>query len=672
MDPTDSSPINPLTQIQRRYNATPVQTPTRPARAALTIQPAPIDSPGNPLAPIKHRKQLRNGYEQSPKTPSYRPYSLNNPGTPRQKAFNISNPAGLQSIPALDPEQWNNLAVKSGVIAADAQLRGFQIQISNLVLMRRGDALLISPTGSGKSLTWILPLLARKEGMSLVVTPYTSLGLDGELSNKGDGISSLFVYSEQNSQQDFEKAATGEMLVIYVCPEMLKSPSFACLIHSASWRGRLSAIYIDEAHLVHQTHTWRPSYSRIYQFRKIVGLDTPLIALSATCPELYRHSLLTFAGLRMDYTLINHGNFRPELSTIILPMLYDITSFLDIAFILPLGTREADLVPTIVYADDLELLTKMFWWAFSRAASMGIPTHAIDIIHSGLSVRHQELCMNDFRNGITKILLGSSKISAGINFPGVKRVVQYKCRDLRLPNFDQRRGRGARRQGETAVGMIFVEPSMKLGGDFSVENPGEQDPGMIELVQSDECAEAIIQRHLDNPRHNRDPSYNCCNRCDPSMQPGREYEWVEENPGPSSAFPTTNKSTTAQRELIYDKLAAWCLQHWRSYRKAKWPSYGPKTLISDSDLEELAAHTNKINCIEDMRRYTHIVHWKDLSTPLFESLQGICQELNLLPPAPEIVIAEPTVNQPPQKRRKTTEKRKPEELAQGEMIIDFQ
>lgn len=177
-----SPPITPLTLIQRRYNATPVQTPTRPAQAALTIQPTPFESPGNPLAPIKHRKQLRNGYEQSPKTPSYKPYSLNNPGTPRQKAFDISNPIGLQSIPALDPEQWNILAIKSGVIAADAQLHGFQIQISNLVLMRRGDALLISPTGSGKSLSWILSLLARQEGISLVVTPYTSLGLDGELS----------------------------------------------------------------------------------------------------------------------------------------------------------------------------------------------------------------------------------------------------------------------------------------------------------------------------------------------------------------------------------------------------------------------------------------------------------------------------------------------------------
>ncbi|KAJ7478859.1 hypothetical protein B0H11DRAFT_1916542 [Mycena galericulata] len=92
---------------------------------------------------------------------------------------------------------------------------------------------------------------------------------------------------------------------------------------------------------------------------------SPPLPSPATCPELYRHSLLTFAGLRMDYTSINLGNFRPELSTIILPMLHDITSFLDIAFILPLGAREADLVPSIVYSDDLELLTKMFWWAFT-------------------------------------------------------------------------------------------------------------------------------------------------------------------------------------------------------------------------------------------------------------------------------------------------------------------
>ncbi|KAJ7854784.1 ATP-dependent DNA helicase [Mycena leptocephala] len=558
-----STPL--VSRMSHIYNATPAQTPLRTARAIIADPPTVFNSPGNPLAPIKHQKRYRNGYEQTPKTPSYRPYSLNNPGAPRQSAFDISNKTHLQSIAALDPSQWNALAIESRAIPADAQLHSFQIQIANLVLMRRGDAVVISSTGSGKSLSWTLPLLARREGISLVVTPYTSLGLDGELSNKCDGLSSLFIYSEQNTQKDFEKAATSDML------------------------GRLSGIYIDEAHLIHQTHVWRPSYSRIYQFRNIIGNDTPVVALSATCPELYRTAL------------------------------------------------------TIIYCDDLELLTKMFWWAFSRVSSMQIPTHVIDIVHSGLSSRHQELCLEDFRNGPTAILLGSSKISAGMNFPGVRRVVQYQCRDLPLPDFDQRRGRGARCKGETAVGMIFVEPSMQLGGGISVGSPGNQDPGMVELIQSNECAEAIIQRRLDNPPHNRHSSYDCCNRCNPSLNPGREYKWIDVNPGVSVEAVTAAKSTNTQREYIYNKLIAWRLQHWRSAWKAKWPSYGPKTLIPDSDLENLAAHTSKILCIEDMRRYTHIVHWVDLSAPLFDAVQDICRELNLLP---EDAIDEPTADEP--------------------------
>ncbi|KAJ6626327.1 hypothetical protein B0H10DRAFT_1748616, partial [Mycena sp. CBHHK59/15] len=78
---------------------------------------------------------------------------------------------------------------------------------------------------------------------------------------------------------------------------------------------------------------------------------------------------------------------------------------------------------------------------------------------------------------------------------------------------------------------------------------------------------------------------------------------------------------------VYKKLVAWRLEHWCSDWRERWPSYGPKTLISDSDLEDLAKHTSKIFCVEDMRRYTHIVHWSELSEPLFNAIQSICHEL---------------------------------------------
>ncbi|KAJ7652375.1 P-loop containing nucleoside triphosphate hydrolase protein, partial [Mycena polygramma] len=277
----------------------------------------------------------RNGYETAPKTPSYIPFALNNVGHPRQKAFTIDKPDLLRTCPALDPTEWTSLAVKAGAIPATADVRGYQVEISNLVLMRRGDTVVIAPTGSGKSLTWILPLLARQGGTSLVITPYTSLGLDGEASNDCAGITSTFIYSEKNTPEDFTRIAEGDMQVVYVCPQMLESPSFARLLHSPTWRRRLSAVYIDEAHLIYETHHWRPSYSRLHLLRHILGDDIPFIGLSATCPEQYREALVMFAGFRKDYTLINLGNHRPELSIIILPLLHDISSFQDLAFVVP-------------------------------------------------------------------------------------------------------------------------------------------------------------------------------------------------------------------------------------------------------------------------------------------------------------------------------------------------
>lgn len=461
------------------------------------------------------------------------------------------------------------------------------------------------------------------------------------------------------------------MLVVYVCPEMLESPSFARLVHSKTWQGRLSAIYIDEAHLIRLSLSWRPSYGRLYQLRNIMGHDIPLIGLSATCPKKSRDAIVTYAGLDPNYYFINLGNYRPELSTIILPIKFDMSSFKDLAFILPFGARLSDLVRSIIYCDDLDLLTNMFWWAFQRAASMGIPTHAIDIIHSGLSDEHQELCLKDFRSGKTVLLLGSSKISAGMNFAGVRRVIQYKCRGLTIEDLDQRRGRGGRRAGETSVGIVFVEPSMMLGGDVSVESPGDQDVGIVELVQSTECAEIIIQRWLENPPHLRNPACDCCNRCDPSLRPVRELQWIPVNPAPSTAR-AGPKSTAEQRAYIYDALVLWRLEHWRSNWREQWPSYGPKSLITDSDLEDLSKHTHKILAVQDMRPYTHIVHWDDLSQPLFDKIQHICAELNLLlEPEEDLPPTASATEERPRKRRRVAAVQRPGVLQPGEMVIQF-
>lgn len=122
----------------------------------------------------------RNGFEVKPQTPSYRPYTLNNPDHKRQQAFAIGDTTRITPIKSLSASEWNELAQASKVIPEGALLRDFQIQCSNIVIQRGGDVCLIAPTGGGKSLVWSLPLLAQKGGISLVITPYTSLGCEGE------------------------------------------------------------------------------------------------------------------------------------------------------------------------------------------------------------------------------------------------------------------------------------------------------------------------------------------------------------------------------------------------------------------------------------------------------------------------------------------------------------
>jgi superfamily II DNA helicase RecQ len=250
----------------------------------------------------------------------------------------------------------------------------------------------------------------------------------------------IFIFSEQKDMQLLEETARGYYPVVFVCVEMLEGPSFAKILHSKSFQNRLLGIYVDEAHLIHESTDWRPAYARLLLLRTLIGCNILMIAMSATLPSSYHESLHTYAGFKRDYVLINLGNHRPELSTVIIPMQNNTSSFRDIAFLLPFGIQASDLEPTIIYSDDLDVLTAMFWWARSRLASLGLPVELVDILHAGLTSYHQTKSLSDFRKGTVAFLLASEKIGVGMNFSNVRKVVQYLCRGLTLVRWEQRRG----------------------------------------------------------------------------------------------------------------------------------------------------------------------------------------------------------------------------------------
>ncbi|KAF9542263.1 P-loop containing nucleoside triphosphate hydrolase protein, partial [Agrocybe pediades] len=523
---SNTTPTLPLHTLQPT-------TPLLTTRSSSPDSEAYPVTPRSPLADKVNRKSYRNGYEIKPQTPSYRPYTINNPGHARMKAFAFPSFPRLSQLKPLDADDWNRLALEEGVLGEGLRLRDYQVEAANVIVSREKDICIVAPTGSGKSLIWVLPLLAQRKGISLVIVPFTSLGFQGEQRHSNTRVQSTFTHSGAAGAEVLERIAFGgTMQVIYTCPEMLETPAFARVLYSESFRAQLSGIYIDEAHVVHESHTWRPAYTRLGHVRKIIGTGVPIICLSATFPKRYRDSLETYAALRPDYYLINLGNYRPELSTIIARMQHDAASFLDLAFVLPSNATETTLKQAIIYCDDLEMLTAMFWWFYARLREFNLPMYLVDILHAGLSEDHQRACTEDFIGNKIKILLGSDKIGAGMDFPNVALVVQYRCRDLTLVRWEQRRGRGARRDGSSAVGVILVEKSMTGDdGDLSVSTPKTEDPALLDLIHSTTCQVAVVDRWIENPpRPNTIPNTRCeqCSNCNPNLRVDFELNWIME------------------------------------------------------------------------------------------------------------------------------------------------
>ena len=167
--------------------------------------------------------------------------------------------------------------------------RGEQAAIVDTVVAG-GDALVLMPTGGGKSICYQIPALLR-EGCAVVVSPLIALMQDQVAALRELGIAAAFLNSSLDSasamqvERDF---ATGRLKLLYVAPERLLTPRFQALLDDA----RVSLFAIDEAHCVSQWgHDFRPEY---------LGLSTlherfpavPRIALTATADTATRAEIL--------------------------------------------------------------------------------------------------------------------------------------------------------------------------------------------------------------------------------------------------------------------------------------------------------------------------------------------------------------------------------------------
>ena len=178
-----------------------------------------------------------------------------------------------------------------------ADFRGPQAAIVDHVV-KGGDALVLMPTGGGKSLCYQIPAIARQNaghGVTIVVSPLIALMHDQVGALHEAGVSAAFL----NSTLSFDEASAiegqlqrAELTLLYAAPERINTPRMKDLLRGLDQRGKLSLFAIDEAHCVSQWgHDFRPEYRSLSLLHELFP-SVPRMALTATADALTRQDMV--------------------------------------------------------------------------------------------------------------------------------------------------------------------------------------------------------------------------------------------------------------------------------------------------------------------------------------------------------------------------------------------
>ena len=191
---------------------------------------------------------------------------------------------------------------------SDSQLSGPTRKLSAMQVTAGKDALLVMPTGSGKSLCYQLPGLARG-GTTLVISPLIALMDDQVHKLKERGFAVECIHSgrdRETSRRVCSDYLTGKLQFLFIAPERLRVAGFPEMLA----KHKPSLVAIDEAHCISQWgHDFRPDYRMLGQYLPILR-PAPVLALTATATPLVQKDIATQLGL-IEPTHFIHG-FRRE------------------------------------------------------------------------------------------------------------------------------------------------------------------------------------------------------------------------------------------------------------------------------------------------------------------------------------------------------------------------
>ncbi len=395
-----------------------------------------------------------------------------------------------------------------------------------------GDALVLMPTGGGKSLCYQIPAIARQQaghGITIVVSPLIALMHDQVGALHEAGVSAEFLNSTQTLEeaQDIEqRVRRGDITMLYAAPERLTTPRFLAQLDALHERGLLSLFAIDEAHCVSQWgHDFRPEYRALTVLHERYA-GVPRMALTATADALTRADIVERLQLEDAQQFVSSFD-RPNIRYTIVEKKDASTQLM--RFI----EREHEGDAGVVYCQSRRRVEEVAEMLLESGID-ALPYHAG--LDAKLRQKHQDRFLRD--EGV--VMVATIAFGMGIDKPDV-RFVAHLDMPKNIEGYYQETGR-AGRDGLAAdawmtYGLQDVVNQRRMidespaGEEFKQVMRGKLD-ALLALAEATDCRRARLLAYFDEAYTGpQEPSQGIympfCGNCDNCLHPPEVWDGTD-------------------------------------------------------------------------------------------------------------------------------------------------